>query len=34
MREEAYHVEDMWVKGRWDDTDIYALLAREWAARG
>ena len=34
MREEAYHVEDMWVKGRWEDTGIYALLAREWAARG
>ena len=32
MREEAYHVEDMWVKGRWDDTGIYALLAREWRA--
>jgi RimJ/RimL family protein N-acetyltransferase len=34
MREEAYHVEEMWVKGRWEGTGIYALLAREWAARG
>lgn len=32
MREEAYHLEDMWFKGEWGDTGIYALLAREWAA--
>ncbi len=31
MREEAYHVEDMWSKGQWTDSSIYALLAREWA---
>ena len=30
MREEAFHVEDMWFKGEWADTGIYALLAREW----
>src|SRR5690349_11299661 len=30
MREEAYHVEDMWSKGQWTDSSIYALLAREW----
>jgi RimJ/RimL family protein N-acetyltransferase len=33
MRPEAYFVEDMWFKGEWADTAIYALLAREWAAR-
>jgi RimJ/RimL family protein N-acetyltransferase len=30
MREEAHHVEDMWSKGEWTDSRIYALLAREW----
>ncbi len=34
MREEAYFVEDLWVKGGWADTGIYAILDREWAARG
>lgn len=33
MREEALHVEDVWFKGAWGDTGIYALLEREWAAR-
>lgn len=33
MREEAYHVEQMWSKGEWTDTGIYALLAREWRER-
>jgi RimJ/RimL family protein N-acetyltransferase len=32
MREEAYFVEDLWFKGAWGDTAIYAILAREWAA--
>jgi len=32
MRREAYFVEDMWFKGEWGDTEIYAILAREWAA--
>jgi len=32
MRHEAHHVEDMWFKGAWADTGIYAILDREWAA--
>jgi len=31
MREEAYFVEDLWFKGAWGDTAIYAILDREWA---
>jgi RimJ/RimL family protein N-acetyltransferase len=30
MREEAYHVEDLWFKGAWGDTGVYAILEREW----
>jgi RimJ/RimL family protein N-acetyltransferase len=33
MREEAHFVEDLWVKDAWADTGIFAILAREWAAR-
>jgi RimJ/RimL family protein N-acetyltransferase len=33
MREEAHFVEDLWFKGEWSDTAIYAVLDREWAAR-
>jgi RimJ/RimL family protein N-acetyltransferase len=33
MREEAYFVEDLWFKGEWGDTGIYAILGREWNAR-
>lgn len=33
MRHEAHHVEDMWFKGAWADTGIYAILDREWRAR-
>jgi len=33
MRHEAHHVEDVWLKGEWADTGIYAILEREWAAR-
>jgi RimJ/RimL family protein N-acetyltransferase len=33
MRQEAYFVEDLWFKGEWGDTAIYAILDREWAAR-
>ncbi len=33
MREEAKLVEDLWFKGEWGDTAIYAILDREWAAR-
>lgn len=32
MREEAHFVEDLWFKGGWADTAIYAILDREWAA--
>lgn len=33
MRAEAHFVEDLWFKGGWADTAIYAILDREWAAR-
>jgi RimJ/RimL family protein N-acetyltransferase len=33
MRAEAYFVEDLWFKGAWGDTAIYAILDREWGAR-
>jgi RimJ/RimL family protein N-acetyltransferase len=32
MREEAHFVEDLWFKGAWGDTGIYAILDREWDA--
>jgi RimJ/RimL family protein N-acetyltransferase len=34
LREEAHFVEDVWFKGHWGDTGIYAILDREWGARG
>jgi RimJ/RimL family protein N-acetyltransferase len=33
MREEAHFVEDMWFKGAWADTGVYAILDREWRRR-
>lgn len=33
MREEARLVEDLWSKGEWVDTTIYAILDREWTVR-
>jgi RimJ/RimL family protein N-acetyltransferase len=33
MRAEAHYVEDLWFKGAWGDTAIYAILDREWTAR-
>jgi len=33
MRREAHHVQDMWFKGGWADTYVYAVLATEWWAR-
>ena len=33
MRQEAHFVEDLWFKGEWSDTAVYAILAREWTAR-
>jgi RimJ/RimL family protein N-acetyltransferase len=32
MRREAHLVEEIWVKGRWQDSATHALLAREWRA--
>ena len=34
MRREAHHVENEWIKGEWQSELIYAILEREWAARG
>jgi RimJ/RimL family protein N-acetyltransferase len=33
MREEAFFVKDIMLRGKWDDTGIYAILEDEWAAR-
>ncbi len=33
MREEAFFRENMWFKGAWADTGIYAILQSEWSAR-
>jgi RimJ/RimL family protein N-acetyltransferase len=30
MRQEGYFREDMWFKGEWGDTAIYAMLGAEW----
>lgn len=30
MRQEGYFRQDIWFKGEWGDTSIYALLAAEW----
>ena len=30
MRQEAHFRQDIWFKGEWGDTSIYALLADEW----
>ena len=32
FRHEAHHVEDLFFKGAWADTGIYAILDREWRA--
>ena len=34
MREEAYFVKDLWFRGDWGDTGMYAILREEWVARG
>ncbi len=34
MRREAHLVENAWLKGAWVDSLIYAVLDREWQARG
>jgi RimJ/RimL family protein N-acetyltransferase len=33
MRREGYFVEDKYIKGRWRDTLLYSVLAREWNDR-
>ena len=33
MRREAHFRENEWVKGKWDDEYVYAVLEREWAAK-
>ena len=33
MRHEATFRQDLWSKGEWADTGVYAILAEEWAAR-
>lgn len=30
MRQEAHFVQDEWFRGEWSDTDVYAMLEREW----
>jgi RimJ/RimL family protein N-acetyltransferase len=32
MREEAFFVKDLWFKGDWADTGMYAILRDEWGA--
>jgi RimJ/RimL family protein N-acetyltransferase len=32
MREEAFFVKDLWFKGEWADTGMYAILRDEWDA--
>lgn len=32
MRHEAHFVENLWFKGEWADTGVYAILDREWSA--
>ena len=32
MRKEAHFREDLWFKGEWADTGVYAILDREWRA--
>jgi len=32
MRQEAHHRMDVWVKGAWEDTAIFAILDQEWTA--
>lgn len=34
MRHEALHRADVWVKGGWEDTSVYAILHGEWSPAG
>ena len=33
MREEAHFIKDLWFKGDWGDTGMYAILREEWLER-
>jgi RimJ/RimL family protein N-acetyltransferase len=33
MRQEAHHIESLWLHGEWVDDVVFALLAREWHDR-
>lgn len=33
MRQEAHHVESLWLNGEWVDDVVFALLAHEWQSR-
>jgi RimJ/RimL family protein N-acetyltransferase len=33
MRREAHHLENMWLKGEWVGSIVYAMLEQEWRAR-
>lgn len=33
MRQEAHHVESLWLHGEWVDDVVFALLASEWSQR-
>jgi RimJ/RimL family protein N-acetyltransferase len=33
LREEAHFVQDLWFKGDWADTGVWAILGDEWRAR-
>lgn len=33
MREEALFRDEMWLKGEWSDTGVYAILHAEWSSR-
>jgi RimJ/RimL family protein N-acetyltransferase len=33
MRREAHFLENMWFKGQWSDSYVYAILQREWRQR-
>jgi len=33
VREEAHFVQDLFFKGEWADTGVYAILDHEWAGR-
>ena len=33
MRQEAHHRQDLMLRGKWEDTGIFAILADEWRSR-